>query len=442
MAFVHFLSPECLKSELDLFSVLPTQTSIESSNYIDYHPIASLTNDTSPIEFYVGGSGQDYIDLSATQLYVRAEIVRPNGQPIEDASEVGPINLFLHSLFADVEIKLNDVAISNSSSTYPYRAYLETLLSYGTTAKQSQLTSSVYYKDTPGSMEDANPVAQDPPNKGLKARYNLFSPARTVEMLGCIHADLFFQAKYLPSDVGLRLRLIRSKDAFCLMSSQPNTGYKVKIHECKLYIKKVKLSSSVFLAHAQAFETGNAKYPIRRVVCKTFTIPAGNLDFTQENVFAGQLPTRLVMGLVDNDAFNGNYGKNPFNFKHHNLTQLKILIDGQQQHNVKPIEPNFAAHHYLEAYMSQFSGTGKQQKDEGTDISRTDFPRGYAIYAFDLTPDMSEDSHFNLSRDGNLRVELKFSDGLANTVNCIIYSEFEHVVEIDRNKTVIFDFSN
>ena len=33
MAFVHEQSRECLKSELDLFSVPPTQTSVENGNW-------------------------------------------------------------------------------------------------------------------------------------------------------------------------------------------------------------------------------------------------------------------------------------------------------------------------------------------------------------------------------------------------------------------------
>jgi len=63
----------------------------------------------------------------------------------------------------------------------------------------------------------------------------------------------------------------------------------------------------VFLAHAKALEVGNVKFPIRRAVSKTFTIPAGNRDATQGNLFNGQLPTRIVIGCVDNEAFNGAY---------------------------------------------------------------------------------------------------------------------------------------
>ena len=439
MAFVHPHSCECAKSELDLFTVPPTQTSIESGGWVEYNPISSIS-DGVPLEFVVGGSGQDYIDLANTQLYVRAEIVQANGAAIDNTHHVGPINLLLHSLFTEVDLKLNDTLVSSTNNTYSYRAYIETLLSYGPSAKASQLTASLYYKDDATLMDDANPLAAAA-NTGLKKRHSFFDAGGIVDMIGCIHSDLFFQEKYLPSDVGLRLRLVRNKNAFCLMSDAQQPAFKIKIHDCKLLVRKIKLSPSVFVAHAKALEVGNAKYPIRRVICKTFTIPRGNLDFSQESLFTGQLPTRLVIGCVDNDAYNGVYDKNPFNFKNYSLTQIKVYLDGQHQH-IKPLEPNFVTRQTVAAYMSLFSGTGKQQRDEGNDISREDYSGGYTLYAFDLTPDLAEEGHFNLTKDGSVRLDLKFAVGLPNTINVIAYAEFENVIEIDRNRNVIFDYGN
>src|SRR6478735_12593985 len=107
MAFVHQQSCECLKTELDLFTIPPTQTSIESGGWVEYNPISSLA-DGVPIEFTVGGSGQDYIDLANTQLCVRAEIVQANNAAIDNTHRVAPVNLLLHSLFSEVDLKLND----------------------------------------------------------------------------------------------------------------------------------------------------------------------------------------------------------------------------------------------------------------------------------------------------------------------------------------------
>lgn len=150
---------------------------------------------------------------------------------------------------------------------------------------------------------------------------------------------------------------------------------------------------------------------------------------------------RLVIGCVDNDAFNGNYEKNPFNFKHYNLSQLKVYLDGQQQ-NVRPLELDFANNQFVTAYMSLFTGTGRQFSDSGNSIERSDYSRGYTLYAFDLTPDLGQDDHFNLIKEGNVRVDMKFSVALPNTINVIVYAEFENIIEIDRTRNVIFDYSN
>ena len=146
--------------------------------------------------------------------------------------------------------------------------------------------------------------------------------------------------------------------------------------------------------------------------------------------------------MVDNDAFNGNYEKNPFNFKHYDLSSLKVMLDGNQQQHIKPLEPNFAQQNYVDAFLTLFAATGKLHTDEGLDINRTDFAGGYALYAFDLTPDMSEDGHFNLIRDGSFRLEVKFAKPLPNTVNVIIYAEFEHVLEILRNREILLESAN
>ena len=74
MAFVHEQSCECTKSELDLFSVPPTQTSMEQGSWVEYHPLTTIT-DGSPIEFDISGTGEDYVDFGNTVLYVRERIL-------------------------------------------------------------------------------------------------------------------------------------------------------------------------------------------------------------------------------------------------------------------------------------------------------------------------------------------------------------------------------
>jgi len=146
--------------------------------------------------------------------------------------------------------------------------------------------------------------------------------------------------------------------------------------------------------------------------------------------------------LVSNAAFNGTNNRNPFNFQHFHLSEIAVFLDGQQQHCIKPLHPNFADQLYISSYLSLFSGTGKINKDDGNNISRNEYGNGYTLYAFDLSPDLSEDDHFNLMKQGGLRLVLKFAQALPTTVTVVAYAEFENVIEIDRNRNVIYDFTS
>ena len=77
MNFVHSGSQECTKSELDLFSVPPTQISLEKGHWIDHQPVASLA-DGGAITSLSPGT-EDYVDLARTILVIRAKVTKADG---------------------------------------------------------------------------------------------------------------------------------------------------------------------------------------------------------------------------------------------------------------------------------------------------------------------------------------------------------------------------
>src|SRR6267154_1287948 len=175
MAFIHQGSVNCSSPQLDLFTTPMTQTSIESGTWAEFNPVSAIT-DSMPIEFDISGAGTSYIDVSQTQLVVKAQLIRANGTPIDISSHVAPCNLFLHSLFSEIDVKLNGTLITSSNNTYPYRAYVETLLSYGRDAKSSRLTSALYCQNTGGDdgFEEAEPLAAAATNGGIVKRNSFF----------------------------------------------------------------------------------------------------------------------------------------------------------------------------------------------------------------------------------------------------------------------------
>jgi len=195
MAFVNELSCECTKSELDLFALPPTQTSIQQANGVEYQPRTSILGN-APLEFDVTGTGKDYLDITNVILHVRASVTTNAGADIAADSTAAPVNLLLHSMITQVNVSLNETLISSSTNTYPYRSMLEMLLSYGEDAKKSQLTSELFYKDDAGIMEETiiEEARGRVPNSGLQKRREFVARSREFDMMGRIHGDIFFSS--------------------------------------------------------------------------------------------------------------------------------------------------------------------------------------------------------------------------------------------------------
>nr|XP_056700842.1 uncharacterized protein F54H12.2-like [Euleptes europaea] len=435
MAFVHCGSAECTKSELDLFLLAPTQTCIEKSTYVEVPPLSALTAG-SPVEFFITGHGEDYLDLNNTLLYVSCKIVLEDGTNIPRDARVAVANYPIASLFSQLDVTVGDRLVSQSSNCYPYRAFIEGVLNYSGETLATQFSPGLFYKDTPGHLEN---TALDGPNEGFKQRAALTAESKKLELLGNLHADIFFQEKLLLNGVDVKIKLTRSKDAFCLISHGQVDHYKLVILSASLFVKKVKVALSIRLAHAEALLSSTAKYPVDRVAMKVFSIAAGTRVSNQDNLFLGQLPKMVVMGLVDNDAFSGAFNKNPFNFKHYNINFVALYVDGEQV-PAKPFQPDFPNGNCVREYMNLVQTAGKHLQDRPLLINRDGFAKGYTLFAFDLTPDQECSDHYSLIKTGNLRAEIRFADALAHTVNLIVYGVFDNVVEINHNRNVLFDY--
>ena len=145
-----------------------------------------------------------------------------------------------------MDVSLNDGQVSQSSGTYAYRAYIESLLSYGPQAKNSQLTAALFYKDTAGNMDRPNPTHtnEEERNFGLQKRASFTDEGVIVDLIGRIHSDVFFQDRFMLNEVNVKFRFVRYKDSFCVMSGEANASYKVKIISAVLLVRKVQLSPS------------------------------------------------------------------------------------------------------------------------------------------------------------------------------------------------------
>lgn len=433
------------KTELDLFSLPPTQVSIESGYWAPNRLVNTCTN-SGPWQFDVQANPQ-YLQLAKNYLWVKLRIVKGDGSELTPSraaaggnaavvgDKVGPINILGKTLFKQIKVSLNGHQAFDSGDNYAYRAFLETELNYGEAAKSTQLTAALYSKDRPSDKVDsAN-------NDGLKWRQKWFEGSKVVEVMAPIHCELFQSDKLLLDNTQVHLELHRNSDDFTLMSFTDGANYKVEVLDMVWFVRKVEILKSVQMGLEAALLHHPAKYPVRRIEVTKLHVASGRRAVPANTLFTGQIPRRLVIGFVDMDAYYGNYQKSPFCFKNYSVRKIKVNAGGQVFPR-EPMEMDFTQNQYMKPYINMFEGLGTGREDTGNNITLEDFKNSHCLFVFDLTPDEQDGGHWDLIRDGAVSVDVEFGADVPEPgIEMIVYAEFDNLVTIDRNRNVYFDYS-
>ena len=189
-------------------------------------------------------------------------------------------------------------------------------------------------------MEEMDISADPVLNTGLGTRSEWTKTSKIVELQRRTHSDLFNQEKLILNVVDLTVKLHRHKLEFCLLSGDTTPAYKITIVDAILYVKKIELTPSVFNAINTVLNDKNAQYAITRTTPKIFTVPREQQSQHIDNACRGEIRKRIAICMMDNDSYNGNYKRNPFNFLHYNLTQIGISVNGEEV-PFKPLKLNF-----------------------------------------------------------------------------------------------------
>ena len=418
----------CGRSELDYDQKKFIQNEIDYAYNIEISP-KNVIQFNNPIHFQIDASS-DFTDLNATQLYVQLRLSTSAGAELTANDTMGVCNNLLHSLFSQVSVSLKETLVSYSSPHYAYRAYIENLLNYSSVSKDTWLFNSGWITDTPDHFDLQT-------NLGLQARKDLFLHGKLLELTGRIHSDLNCQKLLIPSNLDIKYTLTPSRPEFLLQNYVNDKDYKLEIISAKLLVKKIKLHPAKVAAFERAIIKRPIKLPLDRVKVQSVSIAKGLSSFTHDSAFTGILPSSLVVGLLDNDAYTGHFQKSPFNFKHFNLSSIQLTINGRALPSV-PIICDFPNNDYIKSFQSLYDVTGNLFTDWSNGIKYNDYPKGNCLYGFRLSSD-STCTHDDSPLTGTINLGIQFATALPNTVTLLLYSVCPAEVTIDSYRNVLID---
>ena len=405
----------------DFFRVPVTNTTVELTSEQWFNPTGSLNG---VFMFHVPNNvPSQYLDLRNSRLYISARLMRPNGTPLQDSEmdptggttyqgdDVIPVNLLIHSMFKEIDVRLSQRPLQDCTGHYPYIAYLISLLEYSTEAKSDWMESMFYKKDNGIDRGNYSAVAK---NESENYRFQ-WSRGNVFDMEGPLFCDIFRMPRLLPNGVPLTLKFTPAPDSFRLMTKL-NRAYKIEIRQAILKIRCCTLSTPMVVGiENQWKETTYMKMPYWKTVVRSFIWDGKCTDNIYHNVFQGDIPNCLYIIITRNSTYAGAYDEDPWYFESFGLREISVYVNGALFNN-NPLKINLEDrdddYAYVEAFNQLSQNIKTWNKDAGTGIGRDEFLRGNMVFAFDFEPHLKKDlSVFAPVKSGNLSVRFTFPQG-------------------------------
>ena len=376
------------------------------------------------------------------------KVVKADGSALanEDEQKVAPAPLVGQCIFDIAEVYLIYQLVSHASGAYPFRCFLEDALSYDRDRSEGMLSVSGFYPDRNGYHLKFDHSFGELV-RGLGLKQEMIKLSEPMVFIQRLHADLFNSERALLPEMNVRVRLIRNRPGFGLVTpTESKDKYKLVLDKASLCFKTLTPSDRIMLGHARLLASGeHVIYPIKRVQTKTIMLASGAKSFNLDNVIMNRLPYKIIVGMVKASAFNGDMDKTPFYFEPFGLSRFAAFVSGRSV-MPRPLQPNFKKDVFktaADSYFSVFQATQQEWSPRaGFSYDLKEYLMGYTLFGFDLSINGSGCGNtVNVHKSGNLRFELEFAESLAEPVTMIIYGEYGANIEINRAKEVLVDYT-
>ena len=146
-------------------------------------------------------------------------------------------------------------------------------------------------------------------------------------LYGKLGIDFFSTFELLYPNMKNRLRLIKARPNFYMISDNPNVS--LGIVDCSFFTRRIALKDDYHEKRMDMLAYASAEYTYFETLAKTFIIPARQNQFIQENIFNNAPIRGVAVAMNTNSAFTGSFTENPFWYQQLDLRQIRILRGGE-----------------------------------------------------------------------------------------------------------------
>ena len=172
------------------------------------------------------------------------------------------------------------------------------------------------------------------------------------------------------------------------MSEKADSKSVFQFLDAQLWVKRVRPNPTIPLVHKAVLSKGGIARYNMRVELKSFTFSSGSQSLSIDNAVLGSILKRLLFTMM-NKEFLGSIDTNPFFFRHYDLQNFALYVNGKQIPGGGGCL-SFDMSHQKKAVMAYgtfFEGSGIHHSNSGLQITPEMYLNGYFMLRFDITPD-------------------------------------------------------
>ena len=428
-----------LNSRYSFFTSPPTNFQNINYSYTFSVPL-TVPAPNAPITFIIN-SNDAFINFSESYLRFKLRMTRADGTPLraEDDNHQCFVPNTFHALFDQVKVAINGYPVSPNSDCYAYKAYIEELFSQNADTKNDRdLTNFLPDEGDHGAVAQ---VAN--PNWLARAAHS--NRSATIELSGFLNVDFLRNSRNIPPNCKIEIMLFPKPAAFVIhVDPQFAAGAAPIYHmsDFQYIVRREVINSSVHLAIEQKSSQTPMKFYYPLAAVKQYHLTPGIFHYRVDDLWSGQIPTKIIVGFVAADNYNGTYVTKPFYFNPGNGIQGIEFYKNNANIGIQrafdiDIGPGGSDKHVAYRGLSAAVHGGGDAAARSLPFSITEWTRGKFFYGIDLTPDGDDAGHHRYpTENGTVGMQVTFRAGLNDPLIMLVYSSFQDSASISQARRI------
>jgi len=391
----------------------------ENREHLYTQKLYPTVNNDDLLEFRIPPNPKGQLDLANVKLHFMATIATPSTQNID----ISPQNFFGPKQFSSLELRVNGEAVSRRSCANEYflASYFQNFLNYSLDYQTSAKRPMGIFDYTNASTVQikAFPAAE---KIGFKnSRSNVIN-TKEFEILMPIDSTIFYANELLPSNTPLDLSFERMGGASSAILHDDSAvdNATLTLEDCYLLLP-FKRDEALFQLERNAIQRP-IKLRYDEYVIKRFNLPKGTSNVMMSDILAGNLPNKLLWGLLSMDSYTGTFKQSSTRFNRGGLVKANMYINGKEATGY----PVSMSESHVTLPFTKFLENANQYQNGylSRTISLIEFEQGNFILSQTINPGTS----------GSVSFEFEFESALNKDMVLITCGIYDKTMRLDHQR--------